>query len=222
MRKTLIVASVVVFGLCLVAWSSSTVCAQGTCATIKSGTITDSSGNAVNTGYDVWGYNYQAHLFNGIYDNFTRPATPFTDDDCDTAPYGCVNLEMKWNDAWLSNLDCDHNGKLDRPLSYVGSGAWTTNHMSGSYEYTDDNGRIKEAHWTSFVKIVAVPEDAVCTATVSGQCTGNWTEPDGTVIGPAIWGQFAIVQDVYNDPVGGYRGLAFKSPLAPGFGIYKQ
>ena len=43
----------------------------------------------------------------------------------------------KWNDAWLSNKDCDGDGLLDRHYgldSYRGSGAWLTNHQSGEYE----------------------------------------------------------------------------------------
>ena len=50
--------------------------------------------------------------------------------------YKDVNLLMKWNDAWLSNKDCGGDGLLDRHYglaSYIGSGAWTTNHQSGAY-----------------------------------------------------------------------------------------
>ncbi len=107
------------------------------CATIQGGSITDSANNIITTGYDQWGYNYQAMMFNGLYDNFSRPAVPATEGD---------SLMMKWNDAWLSNKDCDGDGKLDRHFGYPtyrGSGAWLTNHMSGSYEqdgktYTKD------------------------------------------------------------------------------------
>jgi hypothetical protein len=76
------------------------------CAKIQGGTITDSASQAIRVGYDQWGYNYQAHMFNGLYDNFLRPPVPLTSGD--------VNLIMKWSDDWISNLDCDHNGKLDR------------------------------------------------------------------------------------------------------------
>lgn len=44
---------------------------------------------------------------------------------------------MKWNDAWLSNKDCNGDGLLDRHLgylTYIGSGAWLTNHQSGTYQ----------------------------------------------------------------------------------------
>lgn len=68
-----------------------------TCATIKDGTITDSTGNPVALGYDQWGYNYQAHMFNGYAGNFSRPTVPVTSGD---------KLNMKWSDAWLANVDC--------------------------------------------------------------------------------------------------------------------
>ena len=62
---------------------------------------------------------------------------------------------MKWNDTWLSNEDCDGDGKLDRYYgydSYIGSGAWLTNHNSGVYDVV--------CEWDYFVKIVAAPADA--------------------------------------------------------------
>jgi hypothetical protein len=119
---------------------------------------------------------------------------------------------MKWNDAWLSNTDCDGDGKLDRHfgyLSYRGSGAWLTNHMSGTYE---ENGTV--CSWTYFVKIVAAPLDAAL-------IDGNWVTPGGIVIGPALWGDFAIIQEISNDACAGDSGLLYKSPASPGFGVYK-
>jgi hypothetical protein len=174
------------------------------CATIQGGTITDVNGNPLTTGYDQWGYNYQAMMFNGLYDNYSRPAVPATEGD---------SLMMKWNDAWLSNKDCNDDGKLDRHFgyaSYKGSGAWLTNHMSGSYEVDG-----KTHKWTYFVKIVAVPLDAV-------NVGGTWyTSAGGIEIGPAIWGVFAIIQEIYNDTGTGDHGVLYKSPTSPGFGFYK-
>jgi hypothetical protein len=170
------------------------------CTTIQQGGLVDSAGNPLTLGYDIWGYNYQAHMFNGYYGNASRPAVPVTSGD---------NLEMKWNDAWLSNKDCDGDGKLDRYYgypTYIGSGAWLTNHQSGTYEL---NGKIY--HWTYFVKIVAAPADAVSTG-------GVWYTADGMEIGPAIWGAFAIIQEIYNDSGTGDHGLLYKSPVGPGFG----
>jgi hypothetical protein len=177
--------------------------AKNKCMTIQSGTLKDANGFTITMGYDQWGYNYQAMMFNGYFDNYSRPPVPTTSGD---------TLIMKWNDGWLSNQDCDFDGKLDRHFGYPtyrGSGAWLTNHQSGSYE---DNGKVY--HWTYFVKIVAAPLDAV----LSG---GAWHSADGVEIGPAIWGDFAVIQELYNDSGTGDHGVLYKSPAGPGFGIYK-
>ena len=94
------------------------------CATIQDGLL-DSQGNPIVLGFDKWGYNYQAHIFNGLYENFSRPNPPVTASD--------FKLQMKWNAAWLSNTDCDGDGRLDRFYgfdSYIGSGAWLTKNLS--------------------------------------------------------------------------------------------
>ena len=175
------------------------------CTTIQSGLLLDAGGNVITTGYDEWGYNYQAHLFNGFYCDAYRDA-----DWCQA--YKDVSLSMKWNDAWLSNQDCDGDGLLDRHYgypSYIGSGAWLTNHQSG--EYVMDG---KTCTWNYFVKIVAVPADAV-------QQGGIWYAADGTEIGPDIWGEFAIVQVIENDKCGGLHGKQYVSPSGPGLGRFK-
>jgi len=171
------------------------------CIRIKDGVLVDSNGDLLELGFDKYGYNYQAHMFYGFYSNNSRPVPPVTEDD--------TMLMMKWNDAWLSNKDCDGDGALDRP-SYIGSGAWLTNHMWGTYVGDDGNTYA----WTYFVKIVAVPDDAELTG-------GIWYTADGVKIGEAIWGAFAIVQQVYNDQGTGEHGIEYLSPAGPGFGKYK-
>ncbi|MEX2028176.1 MAG: hypothetical protein WD988_01600 [Candidatus Curtissbacteria bacterium] len=162
--------------------------APSACTTIKDGTITDSAGNALVSGYDKWGYNYQAHMFNGYYDNFARPAVPVTSGD---------KLIMKWSDSWLANVDCNGNHKLDRGLvdGVVGgtSLGWLTNQVNGTY--IDASGNTQ--NYTDFVKIV-------------------WTGP-----GSPLWEQYTIIQEVYNDPAGGFHGLLNKVG-APGFGLNDQ
>jgi hypothetical protein len=167
------------------AWSNSS------CTKIQSGEITDSVGNPLTLGYDGFGYNYQAHMFNGRYCDYDRV---IGGEYCD------VELLMKWNDAWLSNVDCDDDGLLDRHFgfpSYIGSGAWETNHQWGSWE---ENGTICE--WDYFVKIVAMPSSAGC--------------PEGSTV---IWGQFCIIQQVYNSPCEGAEGIELLVTPA-GFGAY--
>jgi hypothetical protein len=166
-------------------------CKKDGCATIQDGTLYASTGELITTGYDQFGYNYQAHMFNGRYCDYDRV---IGGDYCD------VNLIMKWNDAWLSNKDCDGDGLLDRHYghgSYIGSGAWLTNHQSG--------GKGKD-HWTYFVKIVAAPADAYSES-------GIWYAADGTEIGPVIWGAFAVIQEVESG-----TGVLYLSPAGPGLG----
>jgi len=160
-----------------------------TCTTIQSGQLLTSDDQVIVPGYDVWGYNYQAHIFNGGYCDAYRDAAwcqEYKDDE----------LIMKWNDAWLSNMDCDGDGKLDRHYgfpTYIGSGAWETNHQSGEYEY---EGKI--CKWNYFVKIVAKPSaDYSCYA---------------------IWGEFCVIEEIYNDPCAGYHGLLYASPDHLGLG----
>jgi len=192
---------ILVFAI-LIAATFSVSAAKEKCTTIQSGTLLASDGSVIMTGYDEWGYNYQAHIFNGYYCDAYRDAAW-------CQPYKDVKLQMKWNDAWLSNKDCDGDGLLDRHYgypSYIDSGAWLTNHQSGEYE---QDGEI--CQWNYFVKIVAAPADAIKTE-------GIWYAADGTEIGPVIWGEFAIIQQVENDPCAGLNGLSYKSPLRAGLG----
>lgn len=173
------------------------------CTTIQSGTLLASDGSVIETGYDDWGYNYQARLFNGSYCDAYRDAAWCQD-------YKEDRLSMKWNDAWLSNQDCDGDGLLDRHngfVSYIGSGAWLTNHISG--EYVDGDGKV--CKWNYFVKIVAAPEDAYVLEEV-------WYNVDDVEIGPVIWGSFAVIQEVENDPCAGIHGLQYQSPDHSGLG----
>ena len=174
------------------------------CTTIRSGTLIDAvNGEPIKLGYDEFGYNYQAHIFNGAYSDYDRVIG---------GDFSEVNLQMKWNDAWLSNKSCDGDNKLDRSSPYIGSGAWLTNHDIGFYE---------GARWTYFVKIVAVPTDA-------GLVDGIWFTADEAEIGPVIWGSFAVIQQVITgvmDPAFADFDLPFpgnyRSPSGSGLGSYK-
>jgi len=193
------------------------------------------AGKLLESRYDDYGYNYQAHMFNGSYFNaYANGAnySPYEGDDDEYLeanpgadshwawPYRHVTLQMKWSDTWLSNKDCNGDGLLDRGYSCdpdnannsACPGAWLTNHQSGS-DTIDVNGKMKTFHWTSFVKIITPPEDAY-------KVGDMWFSADGVEIGQAIWGAFAIVQEVYNDPIAGVHGVQYISPSAAGFGYY--
>jgi len=173
------------------------------CTRIQDGTLNASDGSLITLGFDEWGYNYQAHMFNGGYCDAYRDAA-WCQEWKDT------ELIMKWNDAWLANKDCDGDGLLDRHYgfdSYIGSGAWLTNHMKGT-DVDDDGNTCK---WEYFVKIVAAPADATLIDEV-------WYNADGVEIGPEIWGAFATIQEVMNDPCAGLHGVQYLSPDHAGFG----
>ena len=72
-----------------------------------------------------------------------------------------------------------------------------------------ENG--KKCNYTYFVKIVAAPADAYVES-------GYWYAADGTEIGPVIWGAFAIVEEVENDPCAGLHGVQYHSPDHAGLG----
>lgn len=176
-----------IVGIVAFAFAASPVsAATQKCATIQGSTITDSNGNVIAPGFDKWGYNYQAHMFDGFADNYARPAVPVTSGD---------RLVMKWSDAWLANVDCDGDGKLDRGLvDGVASGTsmgWLTNHYVGSY--VDSSGITQ--HYTDFYKIV-------------------WVGPSGD-----LWGQYHVIQEEYSDT--GASGYHFHDPQ-PGFGLNDQ
>lgn len=180
-------------------------------------------GQIIPTGFDEYGYNYQAHFFKGYYVNayLGRPGTalpPYTGDD-DTYfdlltaeeinkvqghwawPYRHVYIEMMWNDAWLSNKDRDGDEALDRHYgfdSYIGSGAWE---KYKEYVY-DEEGNLLS---TYSCKIVAAPAEAY-------KDNGMWYAKDGTEIGAVIWGSFAIIEEI----VDGEK--TYNSPLRSGLG----
>lgn len=157
------------------------------CVSIKSNLLADHDGNILVMGNDKWGYNYQAHSFNGFLDNTAKPVIPVTDGN---------KLMMKWNDALLSNQDCDGDNKLDnhyRYPSYRGSGAWINYRISGTYEMS---GEI--CSWDESYKIEAIPQYAVIN-------NGYWYS-EGKQIGPAIGGEFAVTTYTLNDPCLGYDG----------------
>src|SRR6185295_2939947 len=108
-------------------------------ATLKSGTILYSpgsylAGQPIPLGFDAYGYNYQAHSFSGSFFNSyanTDGFPPYNGDDAAYVaanpsvlahwawPYRNDQLDLKWNDAWLSNQDRDGDGLLDRHYGFA-------------------------------------------------------------------------------------------------------
>ncbi|MFW6025005.1 MAG: hypothetical protein ACOCRX_01555 [Candidatus Woesearchaeota archaeon] len=213
---------ITILSLMLVVLAISVTAAKGgkeKCTTIQDQVLEYSSGHyfegePLRIGYDEYGYNYQGNMFKGSYANAYLGGLGFPPYDGNDEkyleenpnaentwvwPYRDTKLVMKWNDAWLSNKDCDEDGKLDRHYgydSYIGSGAWVTNHMMGG------QGKDK---WTYFTKIVAVTDDAELE-------DGIWYNGNKE-IGPSIWGQFATIQTVESG-----QGATYVSPSGAGLG----
>ncbi len=191
--------SVLLMVLTLVTFMASVALAapKNKCATIQSGTLTDVKGNPITVGYDKYGYNYQAHIFNGLYENYLRPDVVVTE--------GTENLVMKWSDDWLANVSCDTDGKLDRgldPKTGISTGismGWVTNHFEGDYMGSDNELH----HYTYFVKI-AYDNGLACT---NGEPT-------------CIWGSYTVIEELQNDLFGEYGGrIKFVNKLTgPGLG----
>ena len=218
------------FGLILVttvALIGTVIAAKGgkSCTRIQDQVLTYSNSDAIiPLGYDAWGYNYQGRMFNGWYWNNQRPDPPYTKDTIDTAP-SKTWLIMKWSDTWMSNKDCDGDGLLDRgyscnpenPTSSACDGAWETNHQFGSYEGEDG----ETCYWNYFVKIVYVNPDNADKVIDSDDGVEYWYTNDGEKIGSVIWGAYARILQVYNDPCAGDHGVENNWEAPTGFGYYK-
>ena len=193
--------------------------------TIQDGTLVDKWGNPLVLGFDEYGYNYQGRMFNGWYHNNPRPEVPFTDEQSlIDAGKSTTWLIMKWSDAWISNLDRDDDGLLDRGYTkgseppYTSSaveGAWLTNHQFGSYIGEDG----KEYKWNYFVKIVCAPEGAYKETHEDG--VEYWHLSDGTEMGTVLWGAYARILQIYNDQGTGEHGVEYNPESPTGFGYYK-
>jgi hypothetical protein len=161
----------------------------------------------IQTGFDDYGYNYQAMTYNGNGCGFWLDV-----DGCDAS----IDVLINWNDDFLSNKDCNGDGHLDRHLgfpNYQGSGAWLTFQSSGKREI---EGKMRK--WSLFQKVIAVPADAELT------WWNEWYTIDGDLIGPAAhaYGGYglAIVEVIDNPSPDGWgeHGLYFKSESNSGLG----
>ena len=184
----------------------------------------------LRVGFDPYGYNYQAHAFRGYYVNAYLGKSgfpPYQGDDeaylaenpgavaLEAWPHRKARLMMKWNDAFISNVDRDTEGDgvgvLDTHYGfdgYIGSGAWLMNHIS-------DVGQ--HGQKVQLAKIVAAPADAEpVKVEIEGESFWFWQAADGKLIGPVLWGEFAIIQQIFSG-----RGAKDISPFGPGLGKFK-
>lgn len=149
------------------------------------------------SGFDAYGLNESARIFDGYYiNNYSyrdgyEPWAPGDDAAYIAAnpgvqntwywPWRTTRVLMKWNRDWPEE------------------GGWITNHMWDSYE---DGGESYDWNW--FTKIVWV---------------GPAPAGDDPYAGYRIWNNYATIQDVYNDPHAGFHGNT-PIPGPNGFGAY--
>jgi len=182
----------------------------------------------LEVGFDDFGYNYQAmrseeNYFNAYagrdgYAPYKPNKDPFYDDVYLSENPGAENhwawgyrdvrVKMNWNIYWLSNMDSDFDGKLDRFAgsdSYIDSGAWLTNHQWGEAEGYPQG-------WFVFTKISAAKSSWV-------KVDGFWFDKFGNEMGEVIWGSFAVVQENNINPEDKHR-IKYLSPKAAGLGKF--
>lgn len=202
------------------------------CSSIQSGEILYPighylAGQSLSTGYDIFGYNYQAHMYKGNYANlytgviglppyegqdelYLEEYPQAKDDNFFMTyywPFRNDEVNMTWNDTWLSNKDCNGNDLLDNEQNTKGSGAWENYHSKGYYV----NENNETCMWEQKFKIVAVPINAELV-------NDYWFDVDGNEIGKDFYGQFAIIQYVFNNPCGEENGVQYQSPFHVGLG----
>ena len=152
----------------------------------------------VGKGFDQYGYNYQARIFNGLFGNAdeNRPGDENPDtylgestdsygyDDKDGNYHEVIvnvagsHLVMKWSEVWHMAVFGPDGIRYNGDEEPWGEGAWCTNHVvgTGTIYDIDEETVIYQGHLTILSKIKWV-----------GDTTG-YTNP--------IWGEMAVIQKV--------------------------
>ncbi|MFA6166539.1 MAG: hypothetical protein WC700_07990 [Gemmatimonadaceae bacterium] len=130
------------------------------------GSCTLANGSTANTGFDQWGYNRCAHIFNGTWEGYCTEPKRHAVPDC----YGVsrtTKLVMKWNEEW-------DRGNAEKWLvpPYA---AWLDNEARGTYVDGTPYSEHFKTKW-----------DAGCAAS-HGAVSSNG--------GSCIWGPFEILMD---------------------------
>jgi hypothetical protein len=147
-------------------------------------------GQAATKGFDEFGYNDRARIFNGTALTWCMAKPGATESQClvDMGAWANDKLIMKWNAEWDRGNAEDW---LNPPYN-----AWLSNHWNGKIE--DGSGEV----W--HYKFVWV-----------GDCVADpGLVPDG---GYCIWGQFATLSD-HGTGADGHVWLAHANPT--GYGTY--
>jgi hypothetical protein len=201
-------------------------------------------------GADIYGYNYQAHKFNGSFANAYLGGAGYPPYWGDTDAYyqllvdeglatdladaedqlsalwywgsRDVDLGMKWNDAWLSNQD-----RADDAGNPVPDGRLDRHYGypsytgSGAWLTNHRAGTYETEHQGRSVEAHWTYFIKIITPPSDAYVeNGFWYTAEGVEIGEVRYGSFAAVQVIGNDPFGEAHGKLYGSPAGPGFGVY--
>ncbi|WP_320110398.1 hypothetical protein [Draconibacterium orientale] len=194
---------------------------------LKSG----NSGNDKLTGFDQWGYNWNAHQFNGYLINswfgdelypeadWYKQMPPFEGDveaylqaHPETAGYpfwmyGDMKLVMHWNEACITT-----EGVYQYPI--LDSEAWITFH------YSQGEGKNK---WSQFQKYVAAKSSYTLDMLDPVNGFGIWYTEEGEEVGYYyLWPDRVLIQVQNAGNIPTYLLETYKSPLFPGLGKHKK
>ena len=184
--------------------------------------------SAANKGFDAYGYNWNAHHFNGylvnawVGDNINPLAEyyhwdPYTGDaNAYLEKYPSVDnhffwyfremtVVMHWNDALISRESI-------YPETWIDTEAWIT------FNYRMGEG---ESRWSQFQKMIAVKESDTLIKDEDGYGL-YWENKDGEFIGYYyMWPGLALIQVVNTGATPPDMWPSFNSPMGPGLGKYK-
>lgn len=174
-----------------------------------------------NKGFDAYGYNWNAHHFNGILFNaivgdnlyneeFFGNWEPYIGNDeeyLEKYPlavylpwdYRHINLVMHWNDELISNMGI-------YPNEWINSNGWITFHYSGG------EGANK---WSQYQKMVAAKSSDYF-------LNGKWyNEADKEIGVYSTWDEIILIQVVNTGEVHPDFFEPYKNPESSGIGKYK-
>ena len=201
-------------------------------------------------GADLFGYNYQAHVFNGFFANAYLGGDGYPPYWGDTEAYYQMLVEIdlaasvedaeimlsdmwywenrderlviKWNDAWLSNQD-----RGDDALGTTPDGNLDRHY--GYPAYADSGAWLtNQRSGTDEVVINGKVRTQRWTYFIkiitppssAVKEDGIWYTEDGIEIGPERYNSFAAVQIISNDKLYDEHGLLYRSSNGSGFGVY--
>ncbi|MFD1316909.1 hypothetical protein [Namhaeicola litoreus] len=184
--------------------------------------------NSKYTGFNEFGYNWQAHHFNGVVmnaifgdyiDENGNPAMgldPYNgDDEAYLAKYPWLALEeyqMLWSFRnihlvmhWSKTLISDFGVYPD---NWFNSGSWITFHYSGINNHKN---------WSQFQKLVAARSS-------DELINGIWYDRNGNELGYASdWPDLIIVQiNTTGEPPFPFTSDSYKNSTSPGLGNHKM